>query len=210
LKTLCLVLFNSVLSFFFFFVTLEFCKHANWIMLFLLCIQFATCPLPRLFFKLSHMQNFLHRSFPPGRTTTMPVSTSGKLLLQPHPYSLLASPASRSNNNPSLTQPAAGPPPHSRQHPHNLATPSTTRYHNRTSLLPLVLSRPTRLQRRPNLNNNHAGECELWYTSVAINSGASVPQSVRAYSVLEQLYHVNDIPSPRNIVLQYIWVEQGA
>jgi len=35
--------------------------------------------------------------------------------------------AARSNNYPSLTQPAAGPPPHSRQHPHNLATPNITK-----------------------------------------------------------------------------------
>ena len=43
---------------------------------------------------------------------------------------------------------------------------------------------------------------------LAINSGASIPQSARAYYVLEQLGSVNDIP--RYIILQYIWIEQGA
>lgn len=86
LKTHCHILFNSVFSCFF--VILEFCKNVNWIMLFL-CIQFDTCPLPRLFFKqLPHTQNFLHKFYCPN-----PLLTHCRHLLRPDPKTTLPLPS---------------------------------------------------------------------------------------------------------------------
>lgn len=165
LKTLYHILLNSVLSCSF----LELCKHAHWIMLFL-PIQFDTRPLHGCFSSCL-TPKILCICLPPGCTTTMPVSISGKLLLQPLPYSLTASPAARSNNNPSLTQPAAGPPPHNRQHPHNLATRTTG-----------FLLGPPDFGEAPNWIINCAGECECGIDLLAIiNSGASVPQCATAH-----------------------------
>ena len=151
-----------------------FCKHANWIMLFL-CIQFATCPLPRLFFKQSHTQNFMR----PDPTTTLPWPS---LLLVLHP-TVGSTPTTLPLQTPT-------------------ATTIGLAYHHWLFLGPPDFSEaPTWT-----ITVLESANCDT--DLLAINSGASIPQSARAYYVLEQLGSVNDIP--RYIVLQYIWIEQGA
>jgi hypothetical protein len=188
LKTLCHILFNSVLSCLFVFLlhwssasmlTELCCTYAFSLPLAHSLGCFSSCLTPKIF--------CIGRSLPAAPPQCLwapqasycskppkPLLTNCRRLLQPDPTTTLPWPSLLLVLHPTVGSTPTTLPLH--------APPATTiglAYHQ------WLLSRPTRLQWSPNLNNNRAGECELWYTSVAINSGASVPQSARAYSILD-------------------------